>query len=160
MAANVTPIPEGYHTITPGLILDDADRAIAFYKEAFGAEELGTMRCPEGKVMHSALKVGDSILFLSDEFPQCQSRSPRTLGHTSVSLYLYVEDADAAFDRAVAAGAEVTCPVTDVFWGDRFGAVRDPFGHMWSLASRKEILSREETARRAEAFFAAPAGAN
>ncbi|HEX2034111.1 MAG TPA: VOC family protein [Chloroflexota bacterium] len=155
----VDPIPEGYHTITPSLTLSDAGAAIEFYKRAFGAEELGRMPSPDGKVLHAELKIGDSRIMLADEFPDMGScRAPQSLGGTSISLHIYVEDVDTAFQRAVEAGATVTMPVQDTFWGDRYGSLVDPFGHAWSLATHKEDLTPEETQRRMQASFSQVGG--
>ncbi len=154
MAKAARPIPEGYHTVTPYLAVDSGDEAIRFYKKAFGAEEILRMRGPDGKsVMHAEIRIGDSHVMLAEEFPGVGNRSPKSLGGTSASVHLYVNDVDAAFKRAVEAGAEVVMPVTDMFWGDRFGKVRDPFGQEWSLATAKETLTPEEIAGRAKTFF-------
>ncbi len=148
------PIPDGYHTITPQLIVSDGVKAIEFYKQALGAEERGRFLTPDGKaVMHAELKIGNSILMLGGEHPP-QCLSPRSRGGTSVSLYIYVENADAAFDRAVKAGCTVKMPMTDQFWGDRFGQVEDPFGHQWSFATHKQDLTKDQIAEKAKAFFA------
>jgi uncharacterized glyoxalase superfamily protein PhnB len=147
-------IPDGFHTITPHLIVSDAAKAIEFYKKALGAQEIDRFMTPDGKgVMHGQLKVGSSMLMLGNEMqPHCLS--PKSRGGTSVSLYLYVENADAAFDRAVKAGCTVKMPITDQFWGDRCGQVEDPFGHQWSLASHKQDLTKDQVADNAKAFFA------
>jgi len=151
----VKSIPSGFHTLTPYLAVRGADRAIEFYKKAFGAEELTRMPGPDGKTIgHAELKVGDSVFFLSDEYPGMGCQSPETLKGNTQALHIYVQDVDAAFDRAVAAGATVKMPVADMFWGDRFGKLADPFGHEWSLGTHKEDLSPEEVDRRAKAFFA------
>ncbi len=150
----VQPIPEGYHSITPYLAVDDADRAIEFYKDAFGAEEMVRMPGPDGKVAHAELQIGDSKLMLSDPFPQSNVRPPTERGGPTASVFLYVEDVDSAFDQATRAGATVTSPLEDMFWGDRFGTVTDPFGHVWSLATHKEDLSEEEIAERGKAAMA------
>ena len=148
-------IPEGYHTITPHLTVRGADRAIEFYKRAFGAQELTRMPGPDGKgVIHAEIKIGDSIVFLNDELPDMRSRSPQSLGGIASMLHLYVEDVDAAFKLAVEAGAQVRMPVADMFWGDRYGKVIDPFGHEWGLGTHKEDLTPEEIEKRAQAFFA------
>jgi PhnB protein len=152
--AKVKAIPEGYHTVTPHLVVRGADRAIDFYKRAFGAEEQFRIAAPDGKsLMHAEIKIGSSIVFLGDESLDMGCRSPQSLGGSAGSLNLYVEDVDAAFQRAVAAGAQVKMPVTDMFWGDRYGRVLDPFGHEWGLATHKEDVSPGEIAKRAEAFF-------
>jgi PhnB protein len=140
----VKAIPEGYHTLTPFFTVRDAARAIEFYKKAFGAEDRGAMKGPDGKVVHAELKIGDSILMLADEFPDFGALAPESVGGTSTGLHIYVEDVDAAFDRAVKAGAKVEMPVADQFWGDRYGKLRDPFGHKWSIATHTKDLSRDE----------------
>ncbi len=154
-SSKVKPIPEGYHTITPYITVKDANRAIEFYKKAFGAEEIMRMSRPDGRgIMHAELKIGDSRLFLSDEAPDCANRSPESLGGTSGGICLYVKDVDTVFERAKSAGAEVRMPLADMFWGDRFGTLVDPFGHEWSLATHIEDVTPEEMRERAEAFFA------
>jgi PhnB protein len=149
-----TAIPRGYHTITPHLTVRGAADAIDFYKRAFGARERGRMPLPDGKtIMHAELQIGNSIVFLADEFPDMGCRAPQTLGGATGALHLYVKDVDRTFQRAVAAGAAVRMPVADMFWGDRYAKVADPFGHEWGLATHKEDLSAREIGRRAEAFF-------
>jgi PhnB protein len=143
------PIPDGYHNVTPSLTVRGADRAIAFYRRAFGAEERMRLASTDGtKVMHAELQIGDSIVMLSDEYPEMGSRSPEALGGTPGSLFLYVDDVDRVFARAVEAGAVVQVPVQDMFWGDRFGAVADPFGHVWGIATHKEDLTPEQIRER------------
>jgi PhnB protein len=150
----VSPIPEGYHTITSNLVVRGGEKAIEFYKKAFGAEEIGRMYAPDGKtIAHAELAIGDSRLFVTDEFPAFGNRSPESLGGNSSSLYLYVEDADAAFRKAVGAGAKMKMPVETMFWGDRMGSVTDPFGHDWSIATRVEDVPPEELERRGAEFF-------
>ena len=153
------PVPEGYHSLTPGLIVDNAAQAIEFYKRAFGARELGRMTAPDGqRVWHAELQIGDSRLMLGDEFPDMgDCRSPKSIGGTASTVHLYVEDADAVFQRAVEAGATVTQPLMDAFWGDRYGKVTDPFGHQWGIATRQEEVSEEEMHRRIQAHSAASA---
>jgi uncharacterized glyoxalase superfamily protein PhnB len=141
------PIPEGYHTLTPFLTVRDAARAIEFYKQAFGAVERGVMKGPDGKVMHAELKIGNSIVMLSDEFPEYGALSPQSIGGTPMGLHIYVDGVDAAFDRAVKAGAHVEMPVMDQFWGDRYGKLKDPFGHKWSIATHTKDLSMDEMKR-------------
>jgi PhnB protein len=159
MAKTVEPIPKGYHTITPSLIVRGAERAIEFYKKAFGAEECFRMAAPDGKgIMHADLQIGDSRFFVAEECPERGCRSAQGLGGSPVSLYVYVTDADAAFRRAVAAGAEAHMPVQDMFWGDRYGCVTDPFGYQWGLATRKQELTPEQIRERAEAWFVEMAG--
>jgi uncharacterized glyoxalase superfamily protein PhnB len=153
--ANVKPIPDGFHTLTPHLVVKDASKAIDFYKKAFSAEELGRHQGPDGKIMHAALKIGDSMLMLNDEFPDMNCRGPLAVGGTSVTLHMYVPNVDQAFDRAVKAGAKVTMPLADQFWGDRYGIVSDPFGHQWSIATHKQDLSQDELANAARKAFSA-----
>ena len=141
---SVPAIPKGYHTITPYMTVRDAARAIEFYKQAFGAKEKGVMKGPDGKVMHAELVIGDSIIMLADEFPEFGSLSPQSTGGSGTGLHIYIEDVDSAFDRAVKAGATVEMPVADMFWGDRYGKLRDPFGHKWSIGTHKADLSMEE----------------
>jgi len=151
----VKPVPEGYHTLTPYLAVDDASEAIDYYKKAFGAEERVRMNGPDGKVGHAELAVGDSLIMLSDPFPQASTRPPHELGGTSASVFMYVEDVDAVVKKAVDAGASVTMAVEDQFWGDRFGTITDPFGHVWSIATHVEDLSPQEIEERGKAAMAA-----
>jgi PhnB protein len=151
----VKPIPEGYHTVTPYLTVDDAAKAIEYYKKAFGAKERVRMDAPDGKIGHAELEIGDSLVMLSDPFPQASTAPPKELGGTSASVFMYVEDVDAVVKKAVDAGATVTMEVADQFWGDRFGSVQDPFGHVWSIATHVEDVPPEEMAGRAEAAMAA-----
>jgi PhnB protein len=153
MASKVREIPKGFHTVTPYLIVTDGARAIDFYKRAFRAQELLRLDGPDGKVAHAELKIGDSIIMLSEETPG-HTRSPQSLGGTAVDIMLYVKDVDQAFDQAVAAGAKVTMPLSDMFWGDRYGQVTDPFGHSWSLATHKEDVLPEELRKRTQAAMA------
>ena len=155
----VKPIPEGYHTLTPSLAVDNAAEAIEFYKRAFGARERARMEGPGGTIAHAELESGDSVLMLSDPFPQAGASSPTQVGATTVGLFLYVEDVDAVVKRAVDAGATVTMPVDDMFWGDRFGSVSDPYGHSWSLATHVEDVPPEELEERGRAAMAAMADA-
>jgi PhnB protein len=149
----VQPIPAGYHTVTPYLIVKGAASAIDFYKRAFGASELMRLASPEGKIGHAEIKIGNSHIMLADEFPEMGARSPQTLGGSPVSIMLYVEDADARFNQAVAAGAKVLRPMKDQFYGDRSGMVSDPFGHDWAIATHKEDLTAEEIQKRSEAYM-------
>jgi PhnB protein len=146
---------EGYQTVTPYLALDDAAKAIEYYKNAFGAKERGRMDAPGGKIGHAELEIGDSLVMLSDALPQFTTRSPRELGGTTANVFLYVEDVDAVVKRAVDAGGTIEMGVADQFWGDRFGVVQDPFGHLWSIATHVEDVPPEEMAERAKAAFAA-----
>jgi PhnB protein len=159
MAAKTKPIPEGFHTITPHLVIRGAAQAIDFYKRAFGAEELYRSPAPDGKtLMHAALKIGDSPLFLCDEVPQMGAKSPLALGGTPVTIHLYVKDVDRAYKQAIDAGAQSLMPVKDQFWGDRFGVLKDPYGHTWSIASHVEDVSPQEIEKRAAAYKGAPCG--
>ena len=151
MTSRTKPIPEGYHTATPYLIVKDGARAIEFYKKAFGATELMRMADPSGKIGHAEIKIGDSPIMLADEVTEMGYRSPQSLGGSPVSILLYVEDVDAVFSQAVAAGAKVQRPVKDQFYGDRIGGVTDPFGHAWYIATHKEDVSPEEMRKRAAA---------
>jgi len=157
MAKATNPIPKGYHSITPSLTCRDAAKAIDFYKKAFGAQELMRMPSPDGKISHAEIKIGDSVVFISDEFPG-RTAAPSPTATPSSSLFLYVEDVDTVFNRAVSAGAKSTMPLQDMFWGDRFGNVVDPFGHQWGLATHIEDVAPDEIERRAAAFFAKAAG--
>lgn len=159
MASQGKGKPQGYHTITPQLTVKDAEKAIEFYKKAFGAKELERFSGPGGKLVHVELEIGDSRLFLSDEFPDWGCFSPQTVGKVTGSLYVYVDDVDAVFNKAVQAGATVKMPLSNMFWGDRLGKLADPFGHEWGLASHVEDVSPEETKKRGEAFFAQAAQA-
>jgi len=157
MSDKVKPIPDGYHSLTPYLIVDGAARAIEFYKEAFGATEMMRMDEPGGKVGHAELKIGDSVIMLADEFPDMGRRGPQSIGGTPVSFMLYVEDVDAVVSRAVAAGGKLVRPIKDQFYGDRTGGVDDPFGHSWYIATHIEDVSPEEMERRAAAVHQASA---
>ncbi len=150
----VKPIPEGYHTVTPYLAVDDAAEAIDYYKKVFGAKERVRMDAPGGKIGHAELEVGDSLVMLSDPFPQASTKPPQELGGTSVSVFLYVEDVDATVKQAVDAGATITMEVADQFWGDRMGSFTDPFGHSWSIATHVEDVPPEEMAERAKTAMA------
>jgi PhnB protein len=150
MAGKVKPIPEGYHTVTPYLIIRGAAKAIDFYKKAFGATELFRMAQPDGRIGHAELKIGDSPIMLADEHPQMGAKSPEAFGGSPVSILLYVEDVDKVFNQAVAAGAKVERPVQNQFYGDRSGGVKDPFGHSWYLSTHIEDVSHAEMERRAK----------
>jgi PhnB protein len=152
------PIPEGYHTLTPYLSVEDAAEAIEFYKRAFGAKENVRMHAPDGSIGHAELQIGDSKVMLSDPFPQSTVRPPSERGGTTASVFMYVEDVDAVVKKAVDAGATVEMEVADQFWGDRFGTVTDPFGHVWSIATHVEDLTPEEIEERGKAAMAAMTG--
>jgi PhnB protein len=154
MAGKVKAIPEGLHTVTPHLVIRGAAKAIEFYKNAFGAQELMRMQGPGGTIGHAELKIGDSVIFLADEFPQGQVKAPESLGSSSCVLNLYVEDVDKVYDTAVKAGGKAAMPPSDMFWGDRYGQLVDPFGHVWGVATHKEEVSPEETEKRAKEFWA------
>jgi PhnB protein len=153
MNTKAKPVPEGFHTATPYLIITNAARAIEFYKDVFGATELTRLATPDGKVGHAEIKIGDSRLMLADEFPEWDARSPQTIGGSAVHIMLYVEDVDAVVSRAVGAGAQLFKPVADQFYGDRSGSITDPFGHKWTIATHREDVSPEEMKRRAAALF-------
>lgn len=148
------PVPKGFHTITPSLFLSNAAEAIEFYKKALGAEEHVRMTGPDGKINHAELKIGDSMIFLSDENPAWGTKSPRTLGGITAGLYLYVEDVDKVFQRAVDAGGQVRMPVTDMFWGDRMGHFVDPYGHSWTLATHTQDMTEQEMKEGEKKFYA------
>jgi PhnB protein len=145
------PIPEGYHTATPYLIIKDAAKAIEFYKRAFGAKEMMRMSQPDGRIGHAEIKIGDSPIMLADEFPEMGARSPQSLGGSPVSILLYVEDVDAFAKQAVATGTKVVRPVKDQFYGDRSGSFEDPFGHQWHIATHVEDVAPDEMHKRAAA---------
>ena len=147
----VKAVPAGYHTATPYLFVQDAARAIDFYKAAFKAKELMRLTAPGGKIGHAQIKIGDSHIMLSDESPDMGARGPKTLGGSPVMLYLYVKDVDAVVAQAVAAGAKLLHPVKDQFYGDRSSSLEDPFGHLWHVATRKENVPPKELRKRAEA---------
>jgi len=152
---SVQPVPQGYHTVTPYLVVDDAAGAIEYYERAFGAKERVRMDTPDGRIGHAELEIGDSLVMLSDPFPQASTRPPSELGGTSASVFLYVEDVDAVVKNAVDEGATITREVENQFWGDRFGTITDPFGHVWSIATHVEDVPPEEIAERAKAAMAA-----
>jgi PhnB protein len=153
MSAQVKPIPDGYHSMTPYLIVNGAAKAIEFYKNVFGAIELFRLGGPGGKIGHAELMINDSVLMLADEAPQMGALSPPTIGGSPVRILLYVENVDEIVPRAVAAGAKIVRPVEDQFYGDRAGGIEDPFGHHWHVATHKEDVSPDEMKRRAEALF-------
>ena len=151
MSVQVNPIPEGYHTVTPYLILQDAASALEFYKEAFGAVEIVRMATPDGKVGHAEIKIGDSMLMLGEETLEMGYRGIQSYGGSPINIMLYVEDCDALFNQAVAAGAEVKQPMKDQFYGDRSGMIADPFGFQWHLSTHKEDVTPEDMKKRMEA---------
>jgi PhnB protein len=155
MANPVRAIPEGYHSISPSLTCKDAARAIEFYKDVFDAVEIVNMSSPDGKISHAELKIGDSIIFVNDEMGPMAAATP---GTQCMSLFLYVENADKTFTRAVASGAQIDMALENQFWGDRYGKVTDPFGHQWGIATHVEDVAPEEIGKRAAAFFAKAAG--
>ena len=148
------PVPEGYSTLTPYLAVEDASTAIDFYQRAFGAKERARMPGPGGSVMHAELEIGDSVIMLSDPFPQSSTKPPKELGGTSVSIMTYVEDTDSAYKQAIDAGATSLMEPDDMFWGDRFSLVEDPFGHQWTIATHVEDVSPEEMQKRSEEWAA------
>ncbi len=149
MAKSVKPIPEGYHSVTPYLVQRDTKRALEFYKKAFGAEPRMSMPGPDGRIMHAEVKIGDSMVFMSDECPEMAAdvKSPQSAGAVTSSIFLYVQDVDAVVRKAVDSGAKVIMPVADMFWGDRFGKVVDPFGHHWGIATHIADLTPEQIAK-------------
>ena len=148
----VKPIPDGYHSVTPYLIISGAAQAIEFYKKAFGAKELLRLDCGGGKLGHAEIQIGNSIIMLADEMPEMGYRGPQALGGTPVSFMIYVEDVDARFKQALNAGAKVFKPVQDQFYGDRSGTVTDPYGHVWTIGTHKQDVPPEEIDRRFEAM--------
>jgi PhnB protein len=155
MPNKVSPIPKGHRTVAPYLAVKDGARALDFYRQAFGATEVYRLLLPDGRLGHGEIRVGDSIVMLSDEFPEFGGKTPQTLGGTPVSIHLYVDDVDAFFKKAVAAGAIERKPVMDQFYGDRSGQLEDPFGHLWWVATHKEDVAPEELQKRAAALFSA-----
>jgi PhnB protein len=151
MTNKVTPIPKGYHSVTPYLVIKGAAEAIDFYKKAFGATELFRMEQGDGRIGHAEIKIGDSPIMLADEFPEMKYFAPNTLGGTPVSILLYVEDVDTVFPQAISAGGKEEKPLQDQFYGDRSGTLTDPFGHMWTIATHKEDVSPEEMEKRISA---------
>jgi len=157
MKRSTKPIPDGYHTVTPYLIVRNCANAIEFYKRAFGATELVRMPGPDGRLVHVELQLGASRIFLSDEFPEMGNKSPETLSGSPVTLFLYVEDVDSVFKTATQAGGTSLEAPKDMFWGDRWASVKDPFGHVWQIATHVEDVTPEEMERRSNEFFAAQA---
>ena len=152
------PIPDGYHSVTPYLIVNGAADALEYYKKAFGATELFRMPAPEGKIGHAEIKIGDSPIMLADECPEMGYKSPQSLGGSPVSIMIYVDDVNMTFSQAVAAGGKEQRPVKDQFYGDRSGTLEDPFGHVWHVATHKEDIAPDEMERRAKAATAAASG--
>ena len=150
----VKPIPDGFHTVTPSLIVSSTKEAIEFYKKAFDAVEIYQYPTPDGKIMHAQIKIGDSFVFLADEFPTMGTKSPTTLGGSASALHLYVEDADKIFNQAIAAGAAPVMPLMDAFWGDRYGMLVDPYGHAWAISTHQKDMTSEELKKAAQEFFA------
>ncbi len=153
MPAKVRAIPEGYRSVTPHLVVRGAAKAVEWYKKALGAEEINRMPTPDGKLMHAEIRIGDSIVMMADEAPEMGGRSPQSLNGSPCMLNLYVEDADRAWKRAVDAGAKVKMPLGDMFWGDRYGQLVDPFGHEWSIAQHVRDVTPDEMAREAAKAF-------
>jgi len=150
----VKPIPDGFSSVTVSLIVKDAASAIEFYKKAFLAEEMYRFLGPDGKsIMHAEVKIGNSIIMISDEMPQMNCLSPLTIGGAGAAIYLYVEDADETFKRAISSGAKPVMPIMDAFWGDRWGSIIDPFGHTWSIATHKTDMTMDEIKKAGEALF-------
>ena len=155
MPDKVKPIPEGHRTVAPYLTVKNAEKAMAFYKDAFGAAEVYMLKVPDGRVGHAEIRLGDCIVMFADEFPEYGCKAPESLGGSAVSIHLYVPDVDAFFKRAVAAGAMERKPVMDQFYGDRSGQLEDPFGHLWWVATHKEDVAPEEIQKRVNAMFTA-----
>ena len=150
-----SPVPEGFHAVTPQLVCRNAPRALEFYKNAFGAEIQNVSEGPDGRIMHAQFKIGDSVLMMSEEFPEYGTLSPLSLKGTAVTLHIYAPDPDAIFNRAVSAGAAPAMPMMDAFWGDRYGQVVDPYGHRWSIAARTRNMTPQEIEEEAQKAFAA-----
>jgi PhnB protein len=155
MPEQVKAVPPGFHALTPHLTVRNAEQALEFYKNAFGAEVLHVAHMPDGKVMHASLRIGGSMLMLNDEFPDYGTLSPLSTGGSAVTIHIYTDNVDAAFNRAVSAGAQVKMPLADQFWGDRYGVVADPFGHKWSLGAHIKDMSPEEMQREMDRAMAA-----
>ena len=153
MTPKVNPRPQGYHTVTPSIVVQEGAKALEFYRKAFGAEETVRMPGPDGNIMHAEFRIGDSVIMLSDEMPEMGAKSPKAYGGSPVKFYVYVEDVDAAWKRALDAGAKPVVPLQDMFWGDRLGCVEDPFGHAWNLAQHVADPTPEEMQKGQEAFF-------
>jgi PhnB protein len=154
MTASVKAVPDGFHTATPSMVVRDAAKAIDFYKRVFGAEERMRMPGPDGKIIHAEIKIGDSIIFLSDEIPNMGGKSPQSVGAYTGAVYLYVPNVDEIVQRAVDAGSKSAGPVSDMFWGDRVGHFVDPFGHGWSVGTHVADLTEQEVEKGAQEFYA------
>ncbi len=151
----VSAIPKGYHSITPVLVVKGAEQAIEFYKKAFGAKELNRAYMPGGNIiLHAEVQIGDSRIMLNDEFPEMNCKSPQSVGGASTALYVYVKDVDKIFTQATDAGSKVTMPLMNAFWGDRTGQLVDPYGHVWSFATRKRNLSQKEVQKAQQEWLA------
>jgi len=151
---SVKPIPDGFSTATPTITVREAANAIEFYKKAFDAQEIFRFPSPDGKtIMHAEIKIGNSIIMLNDEMPQMNCNSPQSIGGTGSSIFLYVNDADTTFNKAVSNGAKPFTPLMDAFWGDRFGSIQDPFGHVWSIATHKKDMTPEEIKKAGQEAF-------
>lgn len=148
------PIPDGFHAVTPSLVVENSNEAIEFYKKAFDAKEIYKFPTPDGKILHAMIQIGDSFIMMYNEFSAMGMKSPKTIGGTGVTLHLYVKDADKIFKQAVKAGAVITMPIMDAFWGDRFGTVIDPFGHSWSIATHKIDMTPDGLRKAGEEYFA------
>ncbi len=149
----VKPVPEGYHTVTPYLIIQGASQALDFYKQAFAAEELVRMGGPNGKIGHAEIKIGDSMIMLADEHPEMGYRGPKAYGGSPVGIHLYINDVDSMFRKTIAAGAKELRPLKDQFYGDRSATLEDPFGHVWTISTHKEDVSPDEMERRIAAYM-------
>jgi PhnB protein len=154
MPSQAKPIPQGFHSVTPYLTLNDAARALDFYKRAFGAQEIMRMEAPGGKIGHAEIKIGDSIIMLADEMPGSGCQSPQTLGGTTNGIFLYVDNVDSVYSQAVSAGAQAEAQPADMFWGDRYGRLKDPFGHSWSLATHIEDVAPADMQKRMQEAMA------
>jgi PhnB protein len=160
MKSKIKPIPEGYHSVTPSLTFKDSLKAIKFYQKAFGAKELDVFPAPDGRgTMHATMQIGDSILMMGDERPNQNCKSAESLGTSPISFFIYVPNVDMVFEKAIEAGAKITMPLDDMFWGDRCGSLKDPFGYTWMIATHTRNLSRDEVREGAESFFASMAKA-
>ena len=159
MAAKAQAIPKGFHTVTPSLMVADAPKAIEFYKKALGATEVMRFAGPDGKIMYAELRIGDSPLMLGDEMPEQGMKGPKAMGGTPVSFFIYSENVDEAWKRAIGAGGKQTMPLEDQFWGDRAGCFEDPFGHQWWLAQHVKDMTQDELRKSADEFFAQQSGA-